>query len=146
MRPGLATIGSVAAFTLYGCVAYDPVLAELQSQGDQSGLVATPCEVPALARIRVEEYAFIVECGCLEPPGDSSRQCTIGAGSQVDWVFAGSVTHNVTANDDDFVSSPDRRRGQYPVRFDRPGAFTYGCSLHAGTMSDYRIVVLATDD
>lgn len=140
MRGAAITFAYLATGPL-ACVPYDAELAQAQDSGDSNALVGTPCETPNTARIRVEEFAFIVECGCAEAAGDTSRQCTVPAGTLIDWVFAGSVAHNVTSDDSDFASSPDRRRGQYPVRFDQPGTYPYGCSLHAGPMSNYRIVV-----
>jgi plastocyanin len=65
----------------------------------------------------------------------------VPVGTQVNWIFEGSLPHNVSSDDHDFASSPDRQRGQYTVTFDEAGSYPYECSLHAGLMSDYRIVV-----
>lgn len=131
---------------LGSCVAYDDRLAvpTLPNDGGD-GAHATggiACTDPNEAQLSVEEYAFIVRCGCAEAPGiytEDSKQCTVKAGTKVTWVFEGSLQHNVSSTT--FDESRPRTAGRHSVTFDSPGVYPYGCALHAGQMSGYTIIV-----
>ena len=126
------------------CVGYDERLATASPEGDSDGAVvtATPCPNPSEAILSVEEFAFIVRCGCLEAPGvytEDDKHCTVPAGTTVTWVFEGSQQHNVAS--EAFADSRPRTAGRYSVAFDTPGVYEYACSLHIGQMSGYAIIV-----
>ncbi|MEZ0315159.1 MAG: hypothetical protein ACAI38_25590 [Myxococcota bacterium] len=127
------------------CVGYDERLVPPTALpgGDGGAVVsATPCPDPSEAILAVEEFAFIVRCGCLEPPGvytEDDKHCTIPVGTTVTWMFQGSQQHNVAS--EAFADSRPRTTGRYSVPFDTPGVYDYSCSLHIGQMSGYSIIV-----
>lgn len=130
------------------CVDYDSRLDASATQADSttssSGVTSTPCTDPKEAVINVEEYAFIVRCGCVEAPGvydEADKRCTVPVGTKVTWVFEGSLQHNVASQA--FDESRPRTAGRYSVTFDEPGVYPYECSLHVSQMSGYAIDVQA---
>lgn len=137
-----------ASFVLIGakCIAYDERLSAATAQGDGTGdaatVSATPCTDPHEAIINVEEFAFIIRCGCAEPPGqydEADRRCTVPVGTTVIWAFEGSQQHNVSSQA--FEESRPRTSGRHAVTFDEPGLYSYACSLHIGQMNGYSILV-----
>jgi plastocyanin len=55
---------------------------------------------------------------------------TITAGQTVTWQNIGSAQHTVTADDGSFYSGPLDPGNQFANRFDKPGTYTYHCSIH----------------
>lgn len=128
------------AVLFFGCVEYDPELANL-APGDSDNVgVSVPCDNASEATIRVEEYSFTNVCGCLEGAQSEAKRCTVPIGTQVVWEFQGSLEHNVHS-EGEFSSSTDRLRGRHQVTFSVAGEYPYECSIHAGVMSDYHVVV-----
>ena len=49
-------------------------------------------------------------------------------GETVTWKFvAGAMAHNVVGGD---LRSPLKRRGTYTFSFDKPGTYSYACTIH----------------
>jgi plastocyanin len=63
----------------------------------------------------------------------------VPAGTTVTWHFDdGNVPHNVQG---DGFKSPNLKKTTFQHRFDKPGTYTYVCTLHAGMTG--RVVVVA---
>lgn len=145
----------VAPLVLLGakCVDYDPALVGGAPPGDVEGSLGggprVACATPGEAHLRVEEFAFAIECGCVEAPWDDgatgSHTCTVPRGTKIIWHFSGSVEHNVHALTQAFSDSGNKTRGQFTATFPTTGGYVYGCSLHPAEMSGYRIDVLDPD-
>lgn len=58
------------------------------------------------------------------------RTVEVALGTRVRWQWTDSVVHNVVS--EEFASSKELDGGAHAVRFDRPGTFTYRCTLHTG--------------
>jgi len=54
------------------------------------------------------------------------------AGDQVHWMNDSVRRHTVTSDDDSWTSSQLVPGGMFTRRFERPGAYTYYCTVHAG--------------
>jgi plastocyanin len=64
----------------------------------------------------------------------------VPAGTTVTWSFKdGFVPHDVVA--DGFTSGEPRRKGTFAHTFDRPGTYSYRCTVHDGMTG--RVVVTA---
>ena len=98
----------------------------------------TLCAVPGTALLKVENFAYIIQCGCAESAG---KTCTVAAGTRVRWQFADSTEHNVTSLSNSFGVSTDSLSGSFEHLFTLPGRFGYGCSIHSADMSGYAIIV-----
>lgn len=131
------------------CIEYNPELRETAAPtaGPDGGslTIAEPCLEPNEAHLRVEEYGYYIECGCVEPPTENpvnaSYTCTVPVGTTVYWHFAGSLEHNVSSVDGSFEHSPTQLRGVHSHTFDVPGSYPYRCSVHPIDMSGFGIVV-----
>jgi copper binding plastocyanin/azurin family protein len=53
----------------------------------------------------------------------------IRPGDDVTWVFSDSEAHTVTADNKSF-DSEKRKDGEFRLRFDKPGTYSYHCSIH----------------
>lgn len=132
------------------CFPYDERLAPVEAaDAGVTGGTQHPCPAPDEAHLAVEEYAYPILCGCLEPPwteeGEGSQTCTIPLGTTVVWSFRGSLEHNVTSDGSAVLSSDDRAAGAYRFRPTKAGEYAFKCTLHGGQMAGYRIVVMDDD-
>lgn len=100
---------------------------------------AVPCPSPSQAFFTIQNFEYIIECGCEERMG---KVCTINRGTEVVWNFADAVEHNVSSLERAFGQSNDRLSGRFSSTFEVAGDFGYGCSLHPRAMSGYSIVVV----
>lgn len=100
---------------------------------------AVPCPSPGQAFFTIQNFEYIIECGCAEADG---KVCTINLGTEVIWNFADAVEHNVSSLEHAFGQSNDRLSGVFSSSFEVAGDFGYGCSLHPRAMSGYSIVVV----
>jgi plastocyanin len=94
-----------------------------------------PCDQPGIARLKAENFAYKIQCGCRETSG---KRCTVPLGTTIDWQFADSTNHNITST---FGMSADTLSGTFTYTFTTAGAYKYGCSIHSLDMSGYEIVV-----
>ena len=143
--PAVAALALLLPFTMaVKCVDYDPgqrlaatvVDAGSGGSGDAHGAaISKPCDEPNTARLRVENFAFNIQCGCQETTG---KKCTVPLGTTVHWQFADSTSHNITST---FGMSADTMSGTFTYTFTTAGAFKYGCAIHSLDMSGYQIVV-----
>ena len=105
---GIAALGAafalVISMTACGSSAKPPVV--------PSDTGATP-----VVTVQVIDNAFV------------PAQVEIEAGQAVRWVFAGSMEHDVIAEDGSFVSELTTT-GEYIHVFGEPGEFAYDCSTH----------------
>jgi plastocyanin len=53
----------------------------------------------------------------------------IRPGEEVTWVFSDRAPHTVTADNKSFDSG-ERQTGEFRLRFDQPGTYSYHCTLH----------------
>ena len=120
------------------CVPYDAALDPASEDYAVPQAASTGCGVEGQARLRVENFAYQIQCGCQESSGTT---CTVPAGTTVIWEFADSTAHNVTSVANAFGVSANEIAGLFEVEFERAGTFEYGCSIHPFDMSGYSIVV-----
>jgi plastocyanin len=99
---------------------------------------AKACANPEETIFQVSNYAFNIQCGCVESKG---KICTVPVGTTVKWQFVDSTSHNVTSIANSFGGSPDTSAGVFQKVFATAGSYRYGCSIHAFDMSGYRIEV-----
>jgi len=84
------------------------------------------------AVVQVSEYAF------------TAPSVTIKAGQEVVWHNSGNVAHTVTETSGHDFDSPDIDPGQsYVQTFDKPGTYTYICSIHPDRMHGTVVVTAA---
>lgn len=120
------------------CIDYEAPPAGMAKDGsaDAGGAAAgNPCDQPGQARLKAENFAFKIQCGCRETAG---KICTIPLGTTVTWTFADSTNHNITST---FGMSADTLAGTFTYTFTTAGDFMYGCSIHSLDMSGYHVVV-----
>lgn len=150
LRLAVVAVAALSALLGSKCIAYDegfdqPLPGGLQgSSGAGGGFpgAAVVCSKPDVARIKVIDTSYQIECGCAETTG---KTCTVVAGTRVQWVFGDSEEHNVTSKASIFSDSVDLLGGKHEHRFDKAGTYGYGCSLHA-SMRGYSIVVRDASD
>ncbi|MBK6685102.1 MAG: hypothetical protein IPG45_11600 [Deltaproteobacteria bacterium] len=131
-RLTFTTVALLPLLTGGKCVPYD---ASLSASAVSTG---HDCEQPGVARMVVENFAYRIQCGCVETSG---KTCTVSPGTTVIWQFADSTSHNVTAVANTFGGSTNQLAGQHEHLFEEAGAFSYGCSIHSYDMSGYQVVV-----
>lgn len=116
----------------------DEVMGSGEGSGSGDIAPAVACPNPGTAQLTVQNFAYNIECGCIETEG---RICTVAAGTVVRWSFADSEEHNITSLLAAFGISEDMLSGQFEHSFADAGEFGYGCSIHPNDMSGYSIVV-----
>jgi len=118
------------------CVDYERPPGAATSAADAGAVSAgKPCDQPGQARLKAENFAYKIQCGCAETSG---RRCTVPLGTTINWQFADSTNHNITSN---FGMSADTLAGTFTYTFTTAGTFKYGCSIHSLDMSGYEVVV-----
>jgi plastocyanin len=124
------------------CIDWDPRFsAPREGEGDAApGAAGTPCAEADQAILKVENYAFQIQCGCAEGSG---KVCTVAPGTTVRWQFADTTEHNIASLAGAFGRSGDRLAGVFEHRFPAAGSYRYGCSIHPSDMSGYRVEVRA---
>lgn len=103
------TLGAAAtsAAVLTACAAADPVTPVPSDEG-----------VAAAVRVRVIDNRF-------EP-----ASVTVRPGDAVEWVFEGSMKHDVIAESGEFASELLPRGSSYTHVFNDAGEHSYYCSVH----------------
>lgn len=121
------------------------VTSPVEAETSDRPVIANPCPEPDTAELLIQNFSFIIVCGCVEAPWpmeqDGSRTCTIPTGTRVRWTFADSEDHNVVSTAGAFDESGDHLVGTHEHVFGSPGTHTYRCGLHPRDMSGYSIVV-----
>jgi plastocyanin len=126
------------------CVDWDPRFSAPSERDAAPGAAAgTPCADPDQALLKVENYAFAIQCGCAEAAG---KVCTVAPGTTVRWQFADTTEHNVASLAGAFGRSGERLAGVFEHAFATAGSYKYGCSIHPSDMSGYRVDVRAPAD
>lgn len=114
VRPLLILIGLAAGLAVAGCGASSP---------DTHAASAPP--VKGVHEVVARNLQF-------SPPA-----IEVPAGTTVTWQFDdGSVPHNVTGKG---FASPNLTHATWSHRFDRPGTYSYRCTLHVNMVG--RVVV-----
>jgi hypothetical protein len=121
------------------CIDWDPRFAPAP-EADAAPVASqgTPCADPKQALLKIENYAFLIQCGCAEGSG---KVCTVAPGTTVRWQFADTTEHNIASLAGAFGRSGDRLAGVFEHQFPSSGSYRYGCSIHPSDMSGYRIEV-----
>ena len=104
----LVPLALAAAFVLAGC-------------GDDGGDAGAAAAAPAagVTRVAAKDNKFT-------PPA-----IQVAAGTTVTWAFEdGLVPHDVTG--DGWRSGDPQRKGTFAHTFDRPGTYSYRCTVHDG--------------
>jgi plastocyanin len=70
------------------------------------------------ATIELKNFAF------------SPQVATVKVGTVVTWINTDNASHNVTADDNSFVSPQLGQNGSFTFTFDQPGTYTYTCTTH----------------
>jgi plastocyanin len=119
------------------CIDYDPAPSGAKDGSVDAGGTAAgkACDSPGQARLKAENFAFKIQCGCIETSG---KRCTVPLGTTINWQFADSTNHNITST---FGMSADTLAGMFTYTFTSPGTYKYGCSIHSLDMSGYEVVV-----
>jgi plastocyanin len=119
------------------CVDYDPAPSGAKDGSIDAGPVSAgkPCDQAGQARLKAENFAFKIQCGCNETSG---KRCTVPLGTTISWQFADSTNHNISST---FGMSADTLAGTFTYTFTSPGNYKYGCSIHSLDMSGYEVVV-----
>jgi plastocyanin len=120
------------------CIDYEPAPGGgARDGGAEAGAVSAgkPCDQPGQARLKAENFAFKIQCGCRELSG---KRCTVPLGTTINWQFADSTNHNITST---FGMSADTLAGNFTYTFTSAGSYRYGCSIHSLDMSGYEVVV-----
>jgi plastocyanin len=120
------------------CVDYQPppgTGADAAATDAAGASAGKPCDQPGIARLKAENFAYKIQCGCRETSG---KRCTVPLGTTIDWQFADSTNHNITSS---FGMSADTLSGTFTYTFTTAGSYKYGCSIHSLDMSGYEIVV-----
>lgn len=74
---------------------------------------------PAAVEIKIDNFSF----------GPAS--VTVPAGTEVTWVNRDDIPHTVTSDDKTtFKSHPLDTDEKFTFKFDKPGTYTYFCSIH----------------
>lgn len=139
--PASLTLALLLPFTMATkCVEYDRGLTVAGPGPSDGGTSATgkACDQPNVARLRAENFAFKIQCGCAEQEG---KICTVPLGTTIHWQFADSTNHNITSVANAFGMSADTLSGTFTYTFTTAGSHTYGCSIHSLDMSGYQVVV-----
>jgi len=130
----VGTIATLAALTL---VAATGCSKSSKSASTSTSTTAAPTTTAAAAVnqgavVQVSEYAF------------TGASVTIKAGQSVVWHNEGNVAHTVTETSAHDFNSPDIDPGQtYVQTFDKPGTYTYICSIHPDRMRGTVVVTAA---
>jgi plastocyanin len=110
------------------------------SKGSKSSATSTTAASTAAAPlnqgavVQVSEYQF------------TAPSVTIKAGQSVEWHNQGNVAHTVTETSAHDFNSPDIGPGQtYVQTFDKPGTYTYVCSIHPDRMHGTVVVTAASN-
>jgi plastocyanin len=119
------------------CIDYEPAPSSAKDGSADAGPAAAgkPCDQPGIARLKAQNFAFQIQCGCRETAG---KVCTVPLGTTVIWQFADSTNHNITST---FGMSADTLSGMFTYTFTTAGDFMYGCSIHSLDMSGYHLAV-----
>lgn len=127
---------TVAAFVLLATVAASGCSKSAKSSATSTtaaGASAAAAPLNQGAVVQVSEYQF------------TAPSVTIKAGQSVEWHNEGNVAHTVTETSAHDFNSPDIGSGQtYVQTFDKPGTYTYICSIHPDRMKG-TIVVTASN-
>jgi len=119
------TIGAAAFLTMVaatGCSKSSKSTATTTTQSATTTTTAAKA-VNQGAVVQVDEYAF------------TAPTVTIQAGQAVVWHNEGNVAHTVTETSAHDFNSPEVQPGQtYVQTFDKPGTYTYICSIHPDRM------------
>jgi hypothetical protein len=142
--PALVALALLPLLMGIKCVDWDPRFSEPSGTDAAPGAAnGTPCADPDQARLKVENYAFSILCGCAEAGG---KVCTVTPGTTVLWQFADTTEHNIASLAGAFGRSGDRLAGVFEHAFVTAGSYKYGCSIHPSDMSGYRVEVRAPAD
>lgn len=137
-QPLVATDGGALADADPAAADADPAASDARGLDATVVTPAVPCERADEAQLRVENFQYIIQCGCAETEGSS---CTVAAGTTVVWLFADSQEHNVSSIANRFGMSADLLAGSFSYQFTASGDYVYGCSIHAEVMSGFKIAV-----
>ena len=89
----------------------------LSQQSTASGTRATFGTANAVT-VSIKDFAF------------SPQTLTVSAGTTVTWKNLDGEPHTVRGTDEQVRSSALDQSDSYSVKFDKPGTYKYGCSIH----------------
>jgi plastocyanin len=118
----------VPALLLAAALLTAALLAGCADNGDRRTEAASDPPAAGVTNVVAKDISF------------SPAAIQVGAGTEVTWSFQdGQVPHNV--HGDGWGSGDPQRSGTYRHTFDRPGTYTYRCTLHPQMTG--RVVVTA---
>ncbi|HVN51875.1 MAG TPA: cupredoxin domain-containing protein [Acidimicrobiales bacterium] len=134
-HPPLWVAGVAAVLTLMGATGCSKSSKSATATTTTTSATTTTASAAALnqgAVVKVSEYQF------------TAPSVTVKAGQEIVWRNDGNVAHTVTETSGHDFNSPDIAPGQtYVQTFDKPGTYTYICSIHPDRMHG-TIVVTAS--
>ena len=126
----LAVLTLVAAT---GCSKSSKSASSTTTTAAPTTTAATSTAINQGAVVKVTEYNF------------SAPTVTIKAGQEVVWHNLGNVAHTVTESSANDFHSAEINPGQtYVQTFDKPGTYTYVCSIHPDRMKGTVVVTKTT--
>jgi len=118
----------VPALLLAAALLTATLLAGCADNGDRRNEAASDPPAAGVTNVVAKDISF------------SPAAIQVRAGTEVTWSFQdGQVPHNV--HGDGWGSGDPQRSGTYRHTFDRPGTYTYACTLHPQMTG--RVVVTA---
>jgi len=102
-----------------GMMASALALAWMATVSNAMAAKVTPSAPPPGPRVQIQNFAFM------------PKTLTVSAGSKVVWTNLDEEPHIVTSAGGNFRSSPGLdTNDSYSFTFDKPGTYTYYCSIH----------------
>ncbi|HMH68711.1 MAG TPA: cupredoxin family copper-binding protein [Pinirhizobacter sp.] len=102
-----------------GIMASALALAWMATVSNAMAAKVTPSAPPPGPRVQIQNFAFM------------PKTLTVSAGSKVVWTNLDEEPHIVTSAGGNFRSSPGLdTNDSYSFTFDKPGTYTYYCSIH----------------
>lgn len=88
------------------------------SQQSAASATTAPAAAASAVTILIKDFSF------------SPQTLTIAAGTTVTWKNLDGEPHTVRGPDEQVRSSALDQSESYSVKFDKPGTYKYGCSIH----------------
>jgi YVTN family beta-propeller protein len=108
MKAGIAPPSAVHA----------PIMASLSPAGTSAQASPVAAAAGAAGAIRIENFAFVPATTKVAP------------GTTVVWTNGDSIPHTSTGKDKQWDSKPIQPGSTFKATFDKPGTYTYGCTIH----------------
>lgn len=99
------------------CLAAWTMTASISFQATPPGVAAAPAAA-AKAEVKIDNFSF------------SPAALTVKAGTQITWTNGDDIPHTVVSNGPTFKSKVLATGEKFTFRADKPGTYSYFCSIH----------------